>query len=220
MLERKAVTRFSVIAILVYAVLTWTWPTFDHLYARHFRAVGNIAFSQFWFWSNAKVDFLDLNSETLRREVNTRLPASLPDDFQLPQAGGVADTLMILKNRDTPLKPGFLRTSSRLIGYTPTAVMLSLCLATPIAWRRRWWLLFWGMILVHLAIVVRLTALLLDAGFADPAKAFAIFRPGKFMADVIARADTILADNPTFSYNLSVFIWVVLLFLIQWLHNL
>ncbi len=215
MLKRSAVIWFSLIAIVVYSALTWAWPSFENLYTAHFRAVGNIAFSQFWFWPNAKVDFLDLKSETLRAQVNAKLPANLPDGFELPKPQGVSDTLMILRNKNVPGSAGFLRTSSRLIGYTPTAVLFSLVLATPIAWKRRWWLLFWGMIVVHVAVVVRLTALLLDAGFADPSKKYALFEPGRFMADIIDRADLILADNPTFSYVVAVFVWVLVLFLIQ-----
>lgn len=215
MLKRKAVTRFSIIAIVIYSALTWAWPSFEHLYTAHFRAVGNVAFSQFWFWSNAKVDFLDPKSKTLMIDVKAKLPGALPDSFELPKPQGVKDTLMILKNRDVPGTAGFLYTSSRLVGYTPTAVLFSLVLATPIAWKRRWWLLFWGMIVVHVAVVVRLTALLLDAGFADPSKKYALFEPGWFMADIIDRADLILADNPTFSYVVAVFVWVLVLFLIQ-----
>ena len=137
MLQRKAVTRFSVIAIVVYSALTWAWPSFEHLYTAHFRTVGNIAFSRFWFWSNAKVDFLDLKSETLRAQVNAKLPGKLPDGVELPKPTGDMDTLLILRNKDVPASLGFLRTSSRLIGYAPTAVLFSLVLATPIAWKRR-----------------------------------------------------------------------------------
>ena len=215
MLQRRTVTRFSVIAIVVYSTLTWAWPSFEHLYAAHFRAVGNIAFSQFWFWPNAKVDFLDPKSELLRAQVNAKLPVNLPDGFELPKPQGVRDTLMLLKNGDVPATAGFLYTSSRLMGFPPTAVLISLVLATPIAWKRRLWLLFWGVIAVHAAIIVRLTALLLDAGFADASKKYALFRPGEFMADIIGRARVILADNPTFSYVIAVFVWVFVLFLVQ-----
>jgi len=215
MLQPKVVIKFALIATAVYSILTWTWPVFEPAYARFFRGFGNVTFSQFWFWPQAGVDFLDLTSDGLRAKVNTKLPAPLPEGFELPKGQGVTDTLLILKNRNVPAVPGFLRTSSRLIGYTPTAVLFSLALATPIAWSRRWWLLFWGMILLHITIAVRLTALLLDTGFADPDKAYALLHPGGFMRDLIERAGVILADNPTFAYIVAVFVWIVALFLLQ-----
>jgi len=217
MLQRRAVIWFSAIAIVVYAALSlaWAWPPFERAYTAYFRAVGNVAFSQFWFWPNAEVHFFDLKSETLRTQVNAKLPANLPDHVELLKPHGEVDTLLLLQNNHVPGTPGFMRTSSSMIGFAPTAVLIALALATPIAWKRRWWLLFWGLIAMHLAIVVRLTALLLNAGFADPAKKYALFHPGGLTADIIARTRVILADNPTFSYVVAVFIWVLVLFLLQ-----
>ncbi len=215
MLEPKAVIRFSLIAVVVYGALTWTFPSFERAYASYFRTVGNAAFSQFWFWSHARVDFVDLQSETLLRKVNAKLPAKLPLGFKLPAASGVTDTLMILKNSRTPAFPGFLRTSSRIIGYTPMAVLIALIAATPVAIKRRFWLMFWGMLVIHGAIVIRLTVLLLDAGFADPTKKYAIWHPGPFMTDVVNRARVVLADNPTFAYVVAVFVWIFVLFCVQ-----
>jgi len=217
--ERRAVFIFSLIAIVVYAALTWAWAwsPVQRAYRKHFQAVGNVAFSQFWFWPQASASFVDPESETYRSQVNAKLPMGmeLPAGFKLPEAAGVNDTVMLLQNNHVPGSPGFVRTSSRLIGFAPTAVLISLVIATPINLKKRWWLLFWGLIVVHIAIVLRLTVLLLDAGFADPAKKYALFHPGAFMADVINRARIIGADDPTFAYVLAVFVWVFVLFLIQ-----
>jgi len=129
----------------------------------------------------------------------------------LPRAEGVRDTLLVFQNRTTPASPGFLRTSSRVVGYVPTAVLVSLVVATPVGWKRRGWLLLWGIALVEVFIVLRLTALMLHTGFADADKAYALFRPGPFAADVIARCHTVLADNPTFAYVAPVFLWLIVL---------
>jgi len=107
--------------------------------------------------------------------------------------------------------PGLLRTSSRIIGYTPTAVMFALALGTPVAWKRRGWVLVWGMFLVHVFILVRLTVLILNGGFADGAKRYALFRPGPFMTNVLDRVDVVLCDDPTFSYLVSGVLWVLVL---------
>ncbi len=51
--------------------------------------------------------------------------------------------------RSTPL-------SSYRHGYMPTAFILALTLATPIAWRRRFWSALWALFLVHNYIALKL----------------------------------------------------------------
>lgn len=214
MFPPRAVAKFAVIAIVVYAVLTLGWHQFGlaKAYRPWFRSCGNIAFAQFWLWPQANVKFLDGAAPDLLDKVNGVLPGRLPAGFRVPGAQGELDTLLILMNRNAPGTPGFFRTASRITGYAPTAVMLSLALATPILWRRRLWTLLWGMVLIHGFVVVRLTVILLHAGFAAPGKAYALFAPGPFMQDLLRRADVILADNPTFSYLVPVSFWILILF--------
>ena len=209
MLQPKTVLRFAFFVFVIYAGLTLLWTVMDRTYASCFRSFGNVVFSQFWVWPQGRVHFIDLHTSDLRREVNAVLPVPLPQPFTLPGHEGVKDTLLVLKNRDTPANVGFLRTSSRIIGYTPTAVLVALILATPTKWKRRLWLLVWGMFLVHLFIALRLTVFLLNSGYAAD-KPYALFHPGAFWSDVLDRAKTVLADNPTFSYLVSVFLWLIL----------
>lgn len=208
MLQHKAVIRFAIIVMVIYAGLTLLQSTMERTYSSCFRSFGNIVFSQFWLWPEGRVHFVDLFSPDMREQVNAMLPAALPAQIKLPGHEGVQDTLLVLKNRNTPANVGFLRTSSRIIGYTPTAMLISLILATPAHWKKRLWILFWGMFLVHLFIALRLTVLLLHSGYAAD-KPYAIFHPGSLMLDVLSRGKTILADNPTFSYLASVFLWLI-----------
>lgn len=208
MLQHKAVVRFAMIVMVIYAGLTLLWPMMERTYASCFRSFGNVVFSQFWIWPEGRVHFIDLFSPDMRDQVNATLPAVLPAQQKLPGHEGVKDTLLVLKNRNTPANVGFLRTSSRITGYTPTAMLISLILATPAHWKKRLWLLFWGMLLVHMFIALRLTVFLLYSGYAAD-KPYAIFHPGSLMMDVLGRGKTILADNPTFSYLASVFLWLI-----------
>lgn len=214
MFPPKTVLKFGIIAAIVYSVLTLGWHSLNlkNAYAPWFRGFGNVAFSQFWFWSQATVEFIDAEAPDLNERVNGVLPGRLPEGFQVPGAQRDRDTLLVLMNRNAPGTPGFFRTASRITGYAPTAVMISIALATPIIWRRRLWTLGWGLVLIHAFILARLTIILLHAGFAVPDKAYALFRPGPFMRDVLKRADVVLADNPTFSYLVPVFFWVMILF--------
>lgn len=208
MLQHKAVIRFAIFFMVIYTVLTLLQSTMERTYASCFRSFGNVMFSQFWIWPEGQVHFIDLFSPDMRDQVNATLPAALPAQIKLPKPEGVQNTLLVLKNRNTPANVGFLRTSSRIIGYTPTAMLISLILATPAHWKKRLWILFWGMLLVHMFIALRLTVYLLYSGYAAD-KPYAIFHPGSLMMDILGRAKTILADNPTFSYLASVFLWLI-----------
>ncbi len=208
MFQPKDVVRFAIIVVVAYTGLTLSWSTLDRAYASWFRSTGNIVFSQFWLWSEAKVQFVDLHADDMRAQVNAKLPGSLPTNFKLPKHDGVQDTLLMLRNKNTPADVGFLRTSSRILGYTPLAILIALVLATPTKWIRKLWMMLWGMLLVHLFIAVRISVILLQDGYAAD-KAYALFHPGPFMQDVFDRGKTILADNPTFSYLASVFLWLM-----------
>lgn len=49
--------------------------------------------------------------------------------------------------------------SSRRHGYMPTALLVALALATPIAWRPRLWLLLWGLLGVQTYVGIKLLLL-------------------------------------------------------------
>lgn len=219
MLRYSAILRFAFLVLAAYAALTMFWmiPSIQDGYGRFFRSFGDAAFSQFWFWPDARVRFLDAGSTTLTADINAVLPGKLPEGFKPPGERGEKDTLMIFLNKNVPSKPGFFRTASRLIGFAPTAVLIALCVATPVPWRRRVGVLVVGLVFVHLFILLRMTILSLKNGFADASKGFALFNPGPWMNDLLRRLDIILTDNPTFAYLASVFLWLMTLFFIeQW----
>ena len=206
--EPKAIARFAILSMAVYALLTWMFPLCEREYAAWFRGTGNVALARLWFWPEGSVRFLDLHSSDPIGDISAHLPGKLPRGFKPPEAEGVKDTLLLLQNRETPAHFGLLRTSSRIMGFTPTAVLLSLALATPIRWRRRFWVLLWGLVLVHVFIVARLTVLVVNNGFAAD-KPYALFHPGRFAIDLLHRLDEVMTDNPTFSYLVPVFLWLV-----------
>ena len=127
------------------------------------------------------------------------------------RAVGVKDTLMVLWNDSTPGSFGGLKTSSRMMGYAPTVVIIALFLATPTTWQRRGWGLLWGLLLVHLFIAVRLSLTIAKDGFAAE-KAYALFRPSEFWFGVLKRVETVVVDNPTAYLAVCVIIWLLICF--------
>jgi len=155
-----------------------------------------VVFARFWFWPDAGVRFLNLKS---------LVPGDLAPGTPTIEATGTFDTLMELRNRGAP-QIGYLRTSSRYVGYGPAVVVIALVLATPIPWSRRWWALFWGMVWIHIFIVLRVTLTLTANGFAADKK-YALFHPSPLWSDVLARVESLLSDDPTVSFVVPAVIW-------------
>ncbi len=228
MFEPKRLLFFAVVFViacgtLMTAVRLWT----EDAYAALFRFGGDTVFSRFWFWGDGSVAFFDLDAPDVRDQVERdfrrhvqdamgdRIDASsvnLPASFQVPRKQGAKDTLMVLKNRTTPGSFGQLRTSSRLMGFEPTAVLLSLFLATPTTWRRRGWGILWGLVAIHVFIVVRVSLTLAANGFAADKK-YALFGLSESWTQFLTRAEEVLVSNPTVSFTVPVFIWLLVSFL-------
>lgn len=204
----KLIIRFAVLVVVFYTLLMIPWPGLERGYAGIFRSGGDALFSRFWFWSSGNVRFLDLHSEKLFEELDAATPGQLPRGVKLPEAAGVKDTVMVLMNSAKPGTFGLLRTSSRYLGFEPTAAVIALSLATPIVWRRRTWVLLWGLFWVHLFIALRLT-LTLGGEFFNPAKKYALVELSPFWLKTLGRAGEVFSDNPTATLVVAMFIWLV-----------
>jgi len=202
-----------VYAVLAFATLSPRWAA---AYGDGFRVAGNKVFSRFWLWPQANVTFLNLRSPTLLADIDAATPGTLPVQFRPPGPDDVVqDTLMVLQNNDAYGSLGLVRTSSRPIGYWPTAIVIALILATPMGRLRKLVALVLALLLVHVFIAFRVTVMLLKTGFADPAKKYNLFSPSVFWQDVLRRLDEVFADNPTFAYVVPVFIWLGVVFVVH-----
>lgn len=196
MLPPKRLGRFIIVSVAAYALLMAPWPGLERGYAYLFRSGGDIVFARFWFWPDGGVRFLNLKSLK---------SGDLAPGAPKIEAVGTFDTLMELRSRGAP-QVGYLRTSSRYVGYGPTVIVIALVLATPIRWSRRGWALLWGMVWIHAFILLRLTLTLTASGFAADKK-YALFDPSPFWTEVLTRAESLLSDNPTVSFVVPTFIW-------------
>jgi len=192
---------FVLRALLVYALLMVPWPGLKEAYAAVFRGIGDVAFGRFYVWSDSGVRFIDLRSLK---------PGDLAPGVPRLPVTDAFDTVMELRTRGAP-QVGYLRTSARYVAYLPTALLAALCVTAPCPRRKRGSALLFGLVLVHLFILLRLTLTLLAGGFAAE-KAYAIFHPGPFWHGVLTRLDGVLADNPTVSYIVPTLIWFVVMY--------
>ncbi len=211
MFQGKSLLRFLLLLALIATVLLVPWPGVARGYAALFRAGSNTVFVRFWFWSEGSVRFLDLHAPDPFLEVDRATLGTLPKSLEIPPATHVLDTLMVLRNRNTPAHFGLLRISSRLIAYWPTAWLTALILAKPMSWRRKGRAFLWGMVCLHVFIAFRLTVKLAADGFGA-AKVYALFVPGEFWGDLLRRVEEVVVENPTATFVIPTFIWFLVAF--------
>lgn len=206
--NRAAIIRFASIAAFFYIALILFQPVFHRAYGHFYRGLGTAMFSQ--VGRVGSVVFLDLHSPTIFQEVDLVTPGDLPRQVEIPKPEKEKDTLLVLQNRDQPGKFGLFRSGSRLMAFVPTALFLSLFIATPFAWPRKVMLLVLGTFALHAFIILRVWIYVMKVGFADAEKKYAIYEPGPFWNDLLRRADNVLVQDPTFNYIVPVFVWLVI----------
>ena len=114
------------------------WLVVKPAYAACFRSGANLLLGS--FGSGGEVEFRPLSADI-----------------------GHTDTKVVCTNRNAPdWQDEALRISSRYVGYVPTVALISLVMATPMAWRRRLWALLWGVPLVYGFVALRLAMALLN----------------------------------------------------------
>jgi len=213
MLQFRQILQFSVIALILSALLLSPWSVVERGYARAFQAANSAFFSQFWFWSAGQAAFIDLRAKDLVKRIDDVTPGDLKNsNFRPIPPTDVLDTLVVIMNRNTPGPFGQFRIGSRQLGYWPAAWMLALIIAKPLILRRKLWALFFGMLLVHGFIAFRVSIKLLEGGLAVPGKKYALFQASPFGLDILKRMNQIFVEDPTISFVIPTLIWFLVAF--------
>lgn len=196
MLPLKLVGKFLVVFLLCFGLLTWPRPKLEEAYAQFYQYSGNKVFDP--FGSSGRVHF-----------------------HPPPDAGVKSDTAISLMNQQNGARTRF-HTNSRFIAYVPTALVVSLILATPIRWRRRLWALLWGLLLINAFIIIRLFlqilgafsgVILTDAGVAlSSDHPLVIFSPGLFWMRCLGFLLVVFLVSSAGNFVVPVFIWALATF--------
>lgn len=176
---------FVVRLAVLYGLLILPWPGWRATYAGAYRTAANVIFGSFG-------------------------PDGIVVFREHPQKTKWLDTEIAIRRRSSPAV-GTTDHNSRLTGYLPAALMLALAGATPMAFRKRIPLAFWGLLMVHGFIVARLYVDLLYWFSADGG--WTMYHPGPWARAVLNQAFEFLVAAPTCSFLVPVLIWLLLLFL-------
>lgn len=97
------------------------------------------------------------------------------------------------------------RVSARHIGYVPAGTFVSLMIASPLAWKRRFLAMCWGLLVVHLFVAIRMIVLLLSLFGSEGSHQ--LIQPGRFAAAALQLLATMLTESPSVTYIVPVFVW-------------
>jgi hypothetical protein len=119
----------------------------------------------------------------------------------------LADTAVALRHRTTGAR-GVRAIDSRYFGYVPTAMLVALAVAVPVAWRRRTKTLLWGLLLVHAFVSLRVLLYLLDE--LSSGNALAIVELPPPIKSILSTANETLASSTLASFVVPFLLWVLL----------
>jgi len=183
----RRVSGFLFLSLFVYGLLVVPWPGVMDTYRMNaYRA---------YFCGGANAIFGTLGGAAISFK-----PITAPDHAK--------DTTVTMQPRRGPR--GQFDMKSLYTGYRPTAFMIALVLATPIAWKRRLRALLWCLLWVHVFIAIRLDIRLLDA--LSNADALAVFTFSPFWKNLLTALRLIFFGAPATDYTVPAFIWLLVCF--------
>lgn len=182
----RRIGRFFLSALAIYTLLTIPWPGVADAYGSVFRAVGGVVFGS--LGSAGSASFTSIVAD----------PSGTHSEMAIRTKDGPGSWT----TRAIPV-------NTRRMGYIPTAEMIALMVATPIAWSRRWKKLLWGMLLVQVVVVVQVAVAISYTLTQQADPAFPISREGSL---VFLRLYEIVVLVPTVCYIAPVLIWLSLTF--------
>ena len=187
----KKFVGFLLRMVLIYGLFVVLWFNWGEFYGEIFRAGSNILFGS--YGNQTIIHF---------------------QSYQPKDKKSILDTQVTITQEKSLLKGNRLtksiKISSKHFGYTSTILVISLILATPMMWKRQLWTLLWGIILVHIFIVFRMTIGLL--AFFSHNEAFGIITFNPFWQKILNFISTIFVVHIGISYIVPVIIWVLVTF--------
>lgn len=176
----KSIAAFGLIFAVVFGILAAPWPGFRGAFA---AVLGNEL--------RLVLKFL-LPRETVQiHPLPNPTHGSADTEAAVQAAVGSAGSAEDVRGVDF---------DSRSLGWMPHAMMLALCLATPMRWKRRWTLAAAGLLTTHVFVLTSLAIIVMNGAMTDST-------PG-WLQWTLPRANHLVLDNLWFSFVVPLVIWV------------
>lgn len=178
MFRIKPIAGFFVFFLIVFAALILPRVGLQEAYAAFFRASGNA------------VSLL----RSYGSEVSVRFEGLPADDSQL-------DTRIVFTHRQSGATESW-DVGTRFQGYTPTAFVVTLVLATPLPWSRRWRALVWSLLAISAFVALRQFIFI----------ASVIYHPGPWVAWALDFAFWVGVESFAGVFVIPLGIWILVSF--------
>jgi hypothetical protein len=185
----RLILGFLIRFVVVFGLLILPWPGWNEFYGQGFRAIGNAVFA--------------------RQDENCILYF---EAHRQTRGFSAVDTRITIGNRHLMDSNGkgpvtLLELNTRFVGWLPTALTIALIVATPVPWRRRWWALFWGVLLIHAFILFSVAVYIWNE--STTVSLVTLSPLWKEIADAL---EYTLVVQMGASFSIPVLIWIAVLF--------
>ena len=207
MCRARSIFSFLCRFVIVFGLLVAPWPGWPETYAQCLQKSATAVYGS--FGSNGIVTF-------------TRTPEDTPADIK--KFHTVFDTIIYVANwkqLDASLggQVWWSSFSSRTMAYLPTALVITLILATGISWRRRFWALVWGLVWIHVFIAFLLGLMIVALICAHPQ--LGLFEVSPFWQKAVSLLREFFLNRVGTPLATAVPIWMVVTFRRDdWIHIL
>ena len=183
----KQVIRFMCLFAVVYVLLVSPWPGLGAAYSMFYRKGAAFLFGSF----GSKGVVLFRPSGNSPYEIDMYFL-----DRERISADGKVNSLLV-------------HHTCRYAAYRHIVSVIALILATPIPFRRRAKALFWGLILMHCFIVLKLMVLISYTFNNEPLSLLAL---NPFSERLLFVTHQLIIDSVSFNFIAPVFIWILVSF--------
>jgi hypothetical protein len=187
MLSAKTSFRLAAQFLLIFGLLIAPWPRLAQGYASFFRSIAQFGCSH--LGSTALVVF-QANSQ--------------PSDAILDTRVFIGNQRLLAPDGSGPAKS--VELSSRQVGYLPTALIIALILATPIAGKRKIRTLLLGLLLVNCFIGATLAVIILNE--YNTTSSLSLFLLPAWCQGVLRPVHELLVGYPDAHYVVVLLIWI------------
>lgn len=190
--EFRAVLRFLCWFVPIYTMLIIPWPGSRDLYGRYLRSVSNFVLVE----SNGRriLRFEEVPAGKRNHTLDTRITVANREQLDINGSGHAV----------------MLDFDSRGIGWSPTALLIALVLATPVSWSQRFRALTWGLLAVHGLILFSIQIYIWNQ--SDGNSGLNLIELSPFLKTIVSGLEETLVTQLGASFALPLLIWICVTF--------